>query len=204
MRYAASIEGRTVTIDTSENGHVRQVALDGISLQVDWQAVGGAVMRALPGAPAGHYSLLVGDHSYEVYVRAIGQQDGSGGEHTVEVSLDGRPYQVRVEDERTRALAGLAGATHDRGDVAVEAPMPGLVANVLVAVGEQVERGQTVVVLEAMKMENDLTAPRAGVVRALHVSKGQTVGQADRLFVVGDSAGQPTTGAQPDDSEGEG
>jgi biotin carboxyl carrier protein len=69
--------------------------------------------------------------------------------------------------------------------------MPGLVANVLVAVGDTVERGQTVVVLEAMKMENDLVAPRAGVIHAILVARGQAVIQDTRLVVIGDAGGAP-------------
>jgi biotin carboxyl carrier protein len=200
MRYTATLGERTATIEVAENGHARPVNFDGTTLAVDWQAVGGALLRQLPGAPAGHYSLLVGQRSYEVYVRTASQDDSSGATAiTLEVSLDGRPYRVRLEDERTRALAGLAGAAHERGDVAVEAPMPGLVANVMVAVGDAVERGQTVIVLEAMKMENDLTSPRSGIVRALHVSKGQPVSQYDKLFVIGDPGAPAIPAADSED-----
>ncbi|HEV7128158.1 MAG TPA: biotin/lipoyl-containing protein, partial [Ktedonobacterales bacterium] len=114
-----------------------------------------------------------------------------GGARAIEVTLDGRPYVVRLEDERTRALAGLAGAANESGEATVTAPMPGLVANVLVAVGDTVERGQTVVVLEAMKMENDLVAPRAGVIHAILVARGQAVIQDTRLVVIGDAGGAP-------------
>ena len=65
--------------------------------------------------------------------------------------------------------------------------MPGLVVQIPVAVGDTVEAGQTVIVLEAMKMENDLTAPRAGIVKAVHVTKGQTVNQDAVLAIVGDA-----------------
>jgi biotin carboxyl carrier protein len=67
--------------------------------------------------------------------------------------------------------------------------MPGLVSNVLVAEGAEAQRGQAVIVLEAMKMENDLTAPRPGIVKSLRVAKGQTVNQGDLLAVIGDLAG---------------
>ena len=192
MRYVASVGARQGTIEIAENGHTRPLTLDDAALEADWRAVGDAVVRALPGAPAGHYSLLIAGHAYEVYLRPIAVDDdaaGASGAQTFEVVIEGRPYVVRLEDERARALAGLAGTAHEHGDVTVRAPMPGLVANLLVATGDTVARGQTVVVLEAMKMENDLPSPRAGVVRAVHVAKGQAVGQNDKLVVIGDPDG---------------
>jgi biotin carboxyl carrier protein len=133
--------------------------------------------------------MLVGDHSYEAYARLAPDADAEGT--TVEVMIEGRPYIVTVEDERTRALASLAGGAHVSGDAPIRAPMPGLVVNVLAEQGSAVERGQTVVVLEAMKMENDLTTPRAGVIKAVRVERGQTVNQGDVLVVVGDAEGRP-------------
>lgn len=190
MRYVVSIGERKATLEVDEDGHLRAVTLDGAALEVDWQPVGGAALGAGPGALAGHYSLLIGNRSYEVYIRAV-EGEASGGEWVFEVSIEGRPYIVHVEDERTRALAGLAGASHERGDAAIRAPMPGLVSNVMAAVGQSVDRGQTVVMLEAMKMENDLMAPRSGVVRAIHAVKGQAVNQGDVLAVIGDHEGAP-------------
>jgi biotin carboxyl carrier protein len=202
VRYVGSIGDRTVILDVGENGRVRAVWVDGATHEVDWQPVGGSALLPGPEASAGHYSLLIGNHSYDVYVRAVASAASSlaaGGEQVFEVSVGGLVYEVRLEDERTRALAGLAGASHERGDMAIMAPMPGLVANVLAPVGQAVERGQTVVVLEAMKMENDLAAPRSGVVRAIHVVKGQTVNQGDVLAVVGDPMGATPLSAEEEE-----
>ena len=88
-----------------------------------------------------------------------------------------------VEDEREKALAGSVKAAHT-GEARVYAPMPGLVLGVPVEMGASVTLGQTVVVLEAMKMENDLAAPRAGTIKEIKVSKGQTVNQGDVLVVI--------------------
>jgi biotin carboxyl carrier protein len=191
MRYSVSSGARTAKVEVEENGPTRTVTLDDQTLTVDWQPVGGAMLRAGPGASAGHYSLLIGNRSFEVFVRAL-EGAAEGGAQTFEVTIAGRPYVVQLEDERARALAGLAGAGHERGEMAIHAPMPGLVANVLAKVGQTVERGQTVVVLEAMKMENDLMAPRSGVVHAVPVTPGQTVSQGDVLAVVGDPEGAPS------------
>jgi biotin carboxyl carrier protein len=185
-----------VTIEVEENGHRRQVTLDDEPYEVDWQAVGGAVVRALPAGSGGHYSLLIGDRSCDCYVHRVPREESSAqsDEQLFEVEIAGRTYCVSVQDERTRKLAGLA-ASHTQGDLPITAPMPGLVSNVMAEVGQHVERGQTVIVLEAMKMENDLGAPRAGVVRVIKVTKGQTVNQAQVLAIIGEleSNGTQTT-----------
>lgn len=201
MRYEASIGERKSTVEVGDDGHVRHVTLDDQALEVDWQPVGGAALRPGADGTAGQYSLLIGGHSFEAFVRLVQDDDSEAGDIGLyEVTIGGKPYLVRLEDERTRALAGLAGAGHEHGDIPLKAPMPGLVSNIMAAVGERVERGETVVVLEAMKMENDLGAPRAGVVRSIRVAKGQTVNQGEVLAVVGDPEGS-TPIAEVDDEE---
>ena len=189
MRYVVTIGDRKHTVTLQEDGHTRQIALDGRDFTIDWRLIGDERPHtATPGdARADHYSVLVGARSYETYVRVVESAgDGDGAGLTVEVMIGGRPYMVSVQDERSQALASLAGGSHTGGDVAIHAPMPGLVVNVLAEEGAEVKRGQTVVVLEAMKMENDLTAPRTGIVKSIRARKGQTVNQGDTLAVIGD------------------
>jgi biotin carboxyl carrier protein len=191
MRYIASLGEQRFTISVAENGQQRQLTLDGVAYVADWLRIGSSG----PAASAGRYSLLINNHSYEVVVRRL-EADDEGGQR-YEVLLDGQPYEVRLEDERERALASLAGSGHESGDATVKAPMPGLVVNIPVAVGDAVERGQTVAVLEAMKMENDLGAPRKGVVKEIKVATGQAVNQGQPLVIVGEpaaSAAQPAEG----------
>jgi biotin carboxyl carrier protein len=192
MRYVASVGNRKHAITLQENGHTRQVSLNGRELSVDWRLIGAEHPHTnIPGdTRADHYSLLLGECSYEAYARLIeSTESGDSAGLTVEVMIAGKPYVVSIRDERSQALASLAGGGHVAGEVAIHAPMPGLVASVLVVEGEEVTRGQTVVVLEAMKMENDLVAPRSGIVKSIRVSKGQTVNQGDALVTVGDHAG---------------
>lgn len=201
MRYIATIGGRQHIIEVEANGHVRSVVVDGRALTVDCRLVGaaGAHAGSRDEQLADHYSLLAGDDSYEAFARLV-PSTGEGGERSVEVHIHGHPYIVTLQDEREQALANLAGAAHISGDVAVRAPMPGLVANVMAQPGDEVRRGQTVVVLEAMKMENDLQAPRAGVVKEVRVSKGQTVKQDAVLVVVGDVGGEGASASDEDDA----
>ena len=181
MRYIASLGDQRFTISVDENGQQRQLGLDGVAYAADWLRIGSAG----PAASAGRYSLLINNRSYEVVVRRL-EADDEGGQR-YEVLLDGQPYEVRLEDERERALANLAGGGHESGDATIKAPMPGLVVNIPVAVGDAVERGQTVAVLEAMKMENDLGAPRQGVVKEIKVATGQAVNQGQPLVIVGEA-----------------
>lgn len=194
MRYVGTIGERQVTVDVEEDGHLREVAVDGVRERADWQPVGLASWQA---GGVGHFTLLLGAQSFEVHVvrRAPAEL---GAAPTYEVTLAGVTHEVRLEDERLHALAAVAGTTHEHGEVAITAPMPGLVTQVVVAAGERVERGQTVIVLEAMKMENDLGAPRTGVVHRLNVAKGDTVNQGQVLAVVGDAPGET---APPDDPD---
>ena len=180
MRYMGSVGGQRFSINVDEHGQQRQISLDGTDYAADWLHIGSAVAKT----GAGRYSLLINHRSYEVVVRRL-EADDEGGQR-YEVLIDGQPYEVRLEDERERALASLAGGGHESGDATVKAPMPGLVVNIPVAVGDAVERGQTVAVLEAMKMENDLGAPRNGVVKEIKVATGQAVNQGQPLVIVGE------------------
>jgi biotin carboxyl carrier protein len=193
MRFVATIGTRRLVIGLEENGSVRRVSLDGRDLTVDWRPVGAGA--APPGSEhAGHFSLLIGARSFDVYVRPAPQPEG--GTQVFEVTLGGETFVVGLRDERAQALESLAGEGHVSGDVLIRAPMPGLVSNIVAAEGEAVQRGQPVIVLEAMKMENDLTSPRTGVVKSLRVSKGQAVNQNDVLAVVGDPPGAPAAEAE--------
>lgn len=193
MRYVAMIGERAVTIGVQEDGHQREVTLGANRLTVDWRPVGGAALSAAKDDldQAGHYSLLLGAQSFDVFVQPVSADEEDGTSRVFEVYVRGQMYRVRLADERARALASLAGGAHASGDANIRAPMPGLVSSVLVEEGTEIQRGQAVVVLEAMKMENDLPAPRAGIVKSLRVSKGQTVNQGDLLVVIGDPAGTP-------------
>lgn len=202
MRYIAIIGGRKHTVEVEANGHVRRVVVDGRELTVDCRLVGAAGAHAGPRDEplADHYSVIAGDASYEAFARAV-PNAREGGERTVEVHIHGYPYVVTLQDEREQALANLAGTAHVSGNMEVLAPMPGLVVDVPVQLGDEVRRGQTVVVLEAMKMENDLQAPRAGIVKDVRVAKGQTVGQTEVLVVVGDVGGEAEAATDDDADE---
>jgi pyruvate carboxylase subunit B len=101
------------------------------------------------------------------------------------ILVDGFKFEVEAVDERTRAIRQLAGAAaKPPGPSLLAAPMPGLVVRVLVESGAAVQPGQPLVVIEAMKMENELRAPSAGIVRTVHVGPGTAVEKGAPLVEV--------------------
>ncbi len=104
------------------------------------------------------------------------------GRHHVQVG--GRSYVLEVLDERQRRLRDRREAEAAAGPASVSASMPGRVVALLVAEGEQVEAGQGVIVLEAMKMENELKSPKAGRVSQVRVREGQATEAGEPLIVI--------------------
>jgi len=99
------------------------------------------------------------------------------------VTLDGARHDVAIEDERERAAHQTAGAVA-KGPVVVKSAMPGIIRAVLVKPGDAVEAGRPLVILEAMKMENELRAEHAGVVREVKVGVGVPVDGGTELVVL--------------------
>ncbi len=122
----------------------------------------------------GVYHLIEGDRSVEVRVVR------SADHYLVEVA--GRSYSVELFDPRDRRNRPGAAGGHGRRSVA--APMPGRVVRVLVCVGDAVEAGQGLLVVEAMKMQNEMKSPKAGRVISVGAGAGDTVGAGDVLVVV--------------------
>jgi biotin carboxyl carrier protein len=148
-------------------------AVDGVrECTVDGRAVAVDVRLLEPGV----MSILISDsQGQERHYRCV--LDGEG------VVIDGRRYGFEVEDPRS--LQGRRGAgAGTEGPRPVKAPMPGRVVRLLVEVGESVEEGQGVVVIEAMKMQNELKSPKAGRVVRVGAAVGDTVGSGDVLVVV--------------------
>ncbi len=186
MSYIATIHNKTHRVDIGDESH-QSVTLDETTHALDWQQVAplAADSKGVINE-GGRFTLLIEGRSYEVLGRRITKPDQKGSE-TYEIQVVGRRFEVTVEDERTKLLTGLARSNGASGVATVQAPMPGLVVGIPLALGATVEAGQTVVVLEAMKMENDLAAPIAGTIKEIRVSKGQTVDQGEALVVVSSS-----------------
>ncbi len=170
MKLFVTIGTRTREVTVEPGGGGDRLAVDGVSVDT--------ALTSIPGTPLwrlevnGRVHLLVASHL---------------GQGSWEVVDRGERVEVGVLDERTRHIRALVGqGRRHRGGGVVRAPMPGLVAKVLVSEGERVVAGTGLVVLEAMKMENQLAAPGDGVVGRVAVTPGQTVEKGQLLVELED------------------
>ena len=151
-----------------------EVVLDGENVTVNGSAVR-AHVEDLPGTPI--QLVAIGN---EVH-RFLATRGDHRGQYSL--SLNGRRFSVEALDERARAIRELSGASaRPTGPAHLLAPMPGLVVRVNVAEGDEVRPGQGLVVMEAMKMENELRATSAGRVRRILVSPGSVVEKGATLL----------------------
>ena len=175
MTFEVDVAGsfRTVTVDRLDRPGRFRVTVDGHVLLLD-------VSR-----PADWTLFLTGTVTFSgkvpVPVSTAVHVTPDGGNGQVLVGLDGRTATVTVNGRR-RGHATDAGV-HAHGDLPIVAPMPGRVVRVLVAAGDEIAARQPLVVVEAMKMENELRAPRAGRVKEVAVIPGTSV-EAGRVLAV--------------------
>jgi biotin carboxyl carrier protein len=127
---------------------------------------------------AGGYLLIIEGRVYDCHVEQNGAQPGRA-----EVRVRDHVYEVTLSDPK-RLRAASAASAYDGHSAQIVAQMPGKVVRVLVAEGSRVEAGDGVVVVEAMKMQNEMKSPRAGTVITLNVEMGQTVNAGEVLAVI--------------------
>ncbi|HEX8142943.1 MAG TPA: acetyl-CoA carboxylase biotin carboxyl carrier protein subunit [Pyrinomonadaceae bacterium] len=167
MKLTAEIESEKVTLDFERDG-------DSVVADVD----GRRYELSVREPEAGVYLLIAEGHVYECRVERDAAQPVLLHVHTVS-----HAYDITMTDPKRLRAGQRAGAQADRA-AQVVAPMPGKVVRVLVEQGAAVEAGQGVVVVEAMKMQNELKSPRAGLVVELRASVGATVNAGELLAVI--------------------
>lgn len=168
MTCEIEVGGRRRTIEVRRRGNEWEMTLDGRILNVNVSACGDrwSLLTRPPSAEAS--TGLRPDRSYEVAV-----DRRSNGERIVHVN--GVAIPVSIVDPRTRLTGRRGAAVTASGVRAIVSPMPGRIVKVLVKAGDEVAAKQSLVVVEAMKMENELRAPRAGRVAAVKVVDGMSV-----------------------------
>ena len=166
MKFVAAIGDRVESVEITGAGGAYRVTIGDQVWEVD----------ARPTAP-GIYSLLIGGASY---VADVNEQ---GGVSVVHVGAE--TYTVQVEEHTRYLIRTQGGATAQRGARTLTAPLPGRITHVAVKPGEAVAPGDTLVVIEAMKMENEFKASAAGRVVEVRVAPGQIVNAGDVLLVLG-------------------
>ena len=163
MKYITTINDKQFEVEITEDGQVR---VNGEPREVDFLPLGESL-----------YSVIMQDRSHEV---VVDEQDGD-----YEVLVSGHMYTGKVLDERARLMAiRRGGGFTESGEISISAPMPGLVVAISVTEGEEVTEGQTIIILESMKMQNELKTPRDGVVQRISVEAGQTVEQKKVLVTI--------------------
>ncbi len=164
MKYITTIAGKEHAVEVIDEKHVN---INGKVLEVDFESVSGQPV----------FSLIIDGKSYEGYVYP--------DEENWQVLLHGQLYQASVEDERERRLrAAAGGGASDDGEFHMKAPMPGMVVAIPITEGELVQKGQVLLILESMKMQNELKSPKDGTIHRIRVKAGDKVEQKQALLSV--------------------
>lgn len=162
MKYQTIVNGETFDVEINEDG---RILVNGEERAIDFRELRAGEL----------YSMLLDHLSVEAVVE---ERDDR-----YHVLIAGQMYEAKVTDERSRRLESAFMAFGDAGsEVQIRAPMPGLIVRVPVSVGQEVGKGDTLVILESMKMENELKSPRDGKVHHINVSAGDSV-EHNRVLV---------------------
>ena len=164
MRYITTVEGKQFLVEIIDEKHI---SVDGKVYEVDFESVSGQPV----------YSLIVNGQSHEAYA--------AQNEDNWQVLLRGRLYPITVEDEREKRLRSAGGGgVAETGEFLLKAPMPGLVVAIPISEGQTIKKGQVLLILESMKMQNELKSPRDGTLGRVRVRVGETVEQKQTLLSV--------------------
>ena len=164
MKYITTVGEKQFLVEIIDDRHV---SVDGKVYEVDFESVSGQPV----------YSLIVDGKSHESYVAQV--------DDIWQVLMRGRLYPVTVEDEREKRLrAAAGGGVAETGEFHLKAPMPGLVVTIPVVEGQEVKKGQVLLILESMKMQNELKSPRDGIVNRIKIKAGESVEQKQALLSV--------------------
>jgi pyruvate carboxylase subunit B len=167
MKYVVELNGQRHTVSVEPDG-IRYEEESGVR----------AELSDIEGSPVRMVKL--GTHVY----RVVAERRQGRGKYTL--WIDGYRFEAEALDERTRAIRDLSAANAaPTGPAPIIAPMPGLVVRVSVSVGDWVEAGQGIVVMEAMKMENELRATAAGTVKSVNATPGTAVEKGALLVELG-------------------
>jgi len=166
MAFIAKLGEQSYRVEIEETGKsVYRVSVDGNEFVVDGKKTGRT-----------NYSLIVDNRSFEIEV--------DNAEDEYRVLVDGRSYHVHLVDERRVRVGDGQSDSQIQGRQRVSVPMPGKVIAVLVSEGDVVEKGQGLVIVEAMKMENEVRSPIAATVKEIKVKAGDTVEGGAALVII--------------------
>jgi biotin carboxyl carrier protein len=164
MRYVATAENKTFIIEIRGE---EEITIDGKCHVVDLRRI----------EPLSLYSLLVDNLSHEAFIEEQ--------EEVYCVMLQGKLYTVQVQEEWTwKQSRSHPTPPTASGEIPIKAPLPGLVVEVVVTAGQEMRAGETLLILESMKMENRLRSPQNGVIKTVHVAAHDQVNQGQVLLTM--------------------
>jgi biotin carboxyl carrier protein len=165
MKYITTIDGVDFEVELLDDG---QVIVNGKSYEVDFEEVSGQSV----------FTLIADGKSYEAHV--------ARDEDIWQVLIRGTMYMADVVDEREKRLREAAGeVSGGTGEYILKSPMPGLVVKLPIKEGDKVETGDVLVILESMKMQNELRSPQDGVVTEVNIKEGDSVEQKEVMVKLG-------------------
>jgi biotin carboxyl carrier protein len=164
VKLQVKIDERKRRVELTQAGERPVWTIDGQRLEADATAVS-------PGT----YSILIDGKSFDARVEPAGTE--------LRITIGGRAFRVVIQDER-EWRRNRGGAVEAEGRQQVLAPMPGKIVRVLVKTGDSVRADQGLLVVEAMKMQNEIRAPKSGTIDRMPVVEGQTVSAGEVVAVV--------------------
>src|SRR2546421_472071 len=170
MKLKAKIAAEEHALELEREGAHIVAAIDGRRYELEAREL-----------ESGVYLLRLGPRVYECRVRKLDASSGAS-EVDIEVDIGQQVFQITLIDPKRLRSSQRAGAQTD-GSARITAPMPGRVVRVMVELGAQVEAGAGLIVVEAMKMQNEMKSPRAGVVASLNAEPGMTLKAGDVLVL---------------------
>ena len=166
MKCEIELDGKLRSVEVMHSGERARWTIDGSELDAD-------AVEVSPGI----YSILIGGKSLEARVEAKGDSQ-------LRVTVASREYEATIRNSRKWKRDRAAGAEAE-GRQQVTTPMPGKIVLVLMKTGDAVDAGQGIVVVEAMKMQNEIRSPKSGTIERLLVVAGQTVNAGEVVAIVG-------------------
>ncbi len=161
MAYIVTVDDKKFKVAVEKQGKEFKVKLDDKEFLVE-------IMEN----KAGLLNLIINNKSYTVFLE------------DEKISVGGEEYNIEIIDEKIKDLIKSGKGFDHKKEVVIKAPMPGLIVEVEVNPGDKVKPGQGLIIVEAMKMQNEMKTPKDGVVKQINVKKGQTVNSGDTLIII--------------------
>ena len=162
MAYIVKVDNREFKVDLEKDGRGFKVYLDGKERIVE-----------VVNEKGTQVTLIIDNRSFNITLESDGQ-----------ILVNNEAYSIEITDEQIQKFIKAGTKNIHEKELAIKAPMPGLIVEVFVKEGDPVNMGQSLLVVEAMKMQNEMNAPRDGIVKKVLVEKGQSVNSGDAFLVI--------------------